>query len=63
MNSLEECSIIINNIVQDTMVILKRPDPIQKQHLIELAIDFNEKLGQVNEETLEILKDKSWRNQ
>ena len=52
---------MINNIVQDTISIMKRPDRIQRQLLTEQGIEFNEKLGQWNKETEEILKNKSWK--
>ena len=58
----KECNSIINNIVTDTYSILQRPDPLQKQLVKELGIEFNIKLGEVNSETQKILADKSWRN-
>ena len=61
MDTLKECQIMINNIIQDTLVILKRPDPKTKQALISSTIEFNEKLLFLNAETLSILNDKSWR--
>jgi len=61
MNSLEECYIMINNIVHNTRLILQRPDPMQKQLCKELGIEFNIKLDEINNETIKILKDNSWR--
>jgi len=61
MNSIQECQISINNIVQDTFTILKRPDPLQKQLCKELGISFNIGLGQLNSETKKLLADNSWR--
>jgi len=58
-----ECEISIRNIVNDTMVILQRNNPLQKQLLLENALEFNEKLGKLNDETIKILNDESWRDQ
>ena len=62
MNSLQECSILINNIVQDTVTILRRPDRIQQQLVKESGIEFNIKLTELNAETVKLLNDQSWRN-
>jgi len=52
----------MNNIIHDTISIMRRPDPLQKQLCKELGIAFNIELGEINEETKKILNDKSWRN-
>lgn len=61
MNSLQECDIAINNIVQDTFTILIRPDTLQKKLLKESWIGFGIELDQVNLETQKIITDNSWR--
>lgn len=61
-STFQECYQLANNIIHDSMTILQRNDPFQKQLLLEAAFEFNEKLGKLNEETAEILADQSWRD-
>jgi len=62
MTPIQESEIAINNMFQDTLSILKRPDTLQKQLLKESWIGFGIELDEINLETKKVLADKSWRN-
>jgi len=56
-----ECVAMIKNIVTDSITILQRKDRDQTMKLLTLTMEFNEKLEKLNQETIEMLEDESWR--
>jgi putative AlgH/UPF0301 family transcriptional regulator len=60
-DTIVECSAMIKNIYHDTITLLQRHDKETTIKLVENAIEFNEKLDKLNEETEKILNDQTWR--
>ena len=59
---MEECQVLMKNMLQNTLIILQRPDPLERKKIKESWIGFGIELDRLNSETREILEDKSWRN-
>jgi len=50
MNNSQECQVIMQRILTETQIILRRPDPLQRQLCKELWIEFGIKMDKLNEE-------------
>lgn len=57
---INEVNTSINNMVVDTISLLQRKDKSTNEKLLGIWMDFGEKLGKLNQETIEILK-AEWR--
>mgnify|MGYP001589600412 CR=1 FL=1 len=61
-DSIQEFKLTVSRILNMYEILLMRKDKETNKKLTELGIEFNEKLETINQETLVILKDTSWRN-